>query len=119
MKNRFIKLLFLILISFSISTCKKEDLTGNINITFENHPGDLEIDIYMLENTQIALFSNLKPDSHGSFTKALNPDNYYFVPSAASIYPNTFSPIACQIQPGGNTTVYYDHYNVARLRSGK
>jgi hypothetical protein len=119
MKKLTFKLLILALLSISLSDCKKEDSTGNLTITFQNHPGDLNIDIFILENTQIKLFSNLQPDSHGTLVKDLNPGNYYIVPSAVSLYPGTYRPIACQIQKNSNTIINYDSSNNPHIKSNK
>ena len=89
---------------------------GKVEISFVNHPGDLLVDIYPAENTNVAVFFNLTTDSKGILLKNLNAGNYTIRAFSDSAYPTVYDTPGFQIQVGVTTRITFDSNNVAHLQ---
>lgn len=107
----FNTLLLFALFAF-VSGCKKEDSSnvGNLNLTFKNHPLDITIVIFPVENTTIAV-NSFKLNSQGKASKGLLVGNYYL-----KVNSNTyFEPIGFQILPDKSTSIEWGSSNEATI----
>jgi predicted transcriptional regulator len=106
--NHFLTALLLLAI---LNSCHKENSsnTGNLKISFANHPADLTISIFSLDNSQISIFNGLKTDGSGIVEKELNIGNY-FVSCSTTTSPS-YDVIGFQIKSGETTFIYYDENN--------
>ena len=104
-KSSLCILVFLVFISCS----KDQDYTGTLNLNFENHPSDIMVEVFSMDNTEIGLYS-FKLNSEGKKRVDLNVGNYYL-----KCYSSTYFPsIGFQIRTNKTTLIRYDERNIAR-----
>lgn len=117
MKNlNFLKpFLIVVIVAFLVSNCKKDDTayTGTVQVTFVNHPNDLSVNIFPVENANIAVFGNLKPNGNGVLTQELNMGDYIIAPYSLTVYYGTSG---FQVQAGKTTKITFDHNNMVHIQ---
>src|SRR5688572_8723310 len=107
-------LLPLLLLITLVSSCKEEELTtsGALEVTFTNHPSDLEVYISPAENSQIQISGPLKPRSDGKLTYNLNYGNYILKTYSST----TFTDVGFQIRAGKTTAIYFHSNNMGHVQ---
>lgn len=117
MKNlTFLKpLLIVVIVAFLVFNCKKDDTayTGKVQVTFVNHPNDLSVNIFPVENANIAVFGNLKPNGSGVLTQELNMGDYIIAPFSLTNYYGTSG---FQVQAGKTTKITFDQNNMVHIQ---
>lgn len=95
--------------------CEKDDslYTGKVQITFANHPSDLRVNIFPIENMNKVIFDNLKPDGKGVLTKELNMGNYIIAPISLTVY---YGNAGFQVQAGKTTKISFDGNNMVHIQ---
>ena len=106
-----------ILFMLVLSGCKNDETqtTGNVHISFVNHPTDLAVLIYPVENLNIPIYTKSDPFS-GDLETKLNMGNYYLYCQSGSSYPAVYQNIGFQIRAGETTTISFDGNNVAHVQ---
>ncbi len=101
--------IFVMLVLTSLSSCKKEEdsYTGQVKITFTNHPADLQVYFSPIENPDEAITYWLKPDKNGVLIYDLNFGNYILTCWSAT----HFSKVGFQIRVGETTEIIYNSIN--------
>jgi len=119
MKNLNIRKLSIIAILFMLvlSGCKKDETqtTGNVRISFVNHPTDLAVMISPAESINIPIYTKLDPFS-GDLETKLNMGNYYLYCQSNSSYPTVYQNLGFQIRAGETTVIGFDGNNVAHIQ---
>lgn len=117
MKNlSFLKpLLIVVIVALLVSNCKKDDTpyTGKVQVTFANHPYDLSVNLFPMDNNNFAVFDNLKPNGSGVLTQELNMGNYVIAPHSLTVYYGTSG---FQVQAGKTTKITFDRNNIAHIQ---
>lgn len=109
----FILLLFIPFLAFTGCSNDDNDITldGEVYLTFVNHPNDLHVVIYSMENTSIPLY-DIQLNGYTKLSQSLNVGNYIIQPKSDSYnYGNT----AIQIQQGRVTSMAYDAQNTPHI----
>lgn len=93
--------------------CEADDIssTGNLSLSFTNHPSDINVVLYSIENLDIPI-DYLQPDSNGKAIKELNMGNYYIEVSSSTF----FSPTGFQIKPNQTTTIIWGANNESEVQ---
>ncbi len=110
----FIKRIFIVLFVCYINTgCDKNELSlqGNLNMIFKNHPIDLTVTIYSLEDKSTPIYQ-LTPKWDGTLEVPLNVGNYLIKPNSTEQY---YSEVGLQIMQDKATTVTYNEHNKATV----
>jgi len=105
------KRIFIILFVCCINAgCEKDvlSLQGNLKMTFYNHPIDLTVTIYSLEDKDTPIYQ-LTPKWDGTLEAPLNVGNYLIRPNSAGHY---YQEVALQIMQDKTTTITYNEYNI-------
>ena len=108
------KRIFIILFVCCINAgCDKNELSlqGNLNMTFYNHPIDLKVTIYSLEDKDTPIYE-VTPKWDGTLDMPLNIGNYLIKPNSTEQY---YSEIGLQIMHDKTTTVIYNKNNRATV----
>jgi hypothetical protein len=89
--------------------CDKNDLSfkGNLNISFYNHPSDLKVLIYSMDNKEIPIYE-ASPRENGLLTLPLNIGNYIIKPYTNSKY---YQELGFQIMQNKSTSITYNEIN--------
>ena len=96
-----------------LAGCKDEvSYTGQVKVTFESIPTNVNISISPLENADISIIGNLKINIQGTLTYELNPGNYILTVSASTFFPK----VAFQIKAGQTTSIVYDPNNNGKVQ---
>ena len=107
--SNFIKPCLIMLLLLAVMTgCKKDVYTGTLKIDFYNHPADLTVVIYPVENPNEAITGNLKADAKGVVSITLNPGNYIVQCSSPTTY---YSSTGFQVKIGETTEIEYGPNN--------
>lgn len=103
-----IKLIGLLLSLLVLSGCNKTiSFDGILSVSFYNHPSDLEISIFSIENETIPI-TTISPNNKGSLELNLNIGNYIIQPhSSSNYYPSK----GFQINQDKTTSLIYDENN--------
>lgn len=113
-KLRFIKTVFLAIILLGVMTnCERDEIssTGNLSLSFTNHPSDISVAIYSIGNLDIPI-KHLQLDSNGQAQEELNRGNYYI-----KVFSETFfSPTGFQIKADQTTTITWGANNESRVQ---
>jgi len=98
-------------------SCKNFEHQGNVKITFANHPSSMNIEIFSAENSNVAIFSGLEPDTNGILEKDLNIGNYFltFHPFAYRGGIAVFD-IGFQVKSGQTTEINFDKNNLGHIK---
>jgi len=113
----FSKLIILtILFTAVVSGCKKEvtQTVGTVRISFVNHPSDLAVVIFPVENLNIPIYTKTDP-FNGALETELNMGNYYLYCQSGGSNPITYQNIGFQIRAGQTTVIAFDGSNVAHV----
>lgn len=108
--KKIIIILFLCCINIS---CDKNDLSfeGSLNISFYNHPSDLKVLIYSMDNKETPIYE-ASPKENGLLTVSLNIGNYIIKPFASSKY---YQELGFQIMQNKSTSITYNEINEGLL----
>lgn len=109
MKTFKISLLFLF-IFYALASCSSDDLDseGKLHLSFYNHPDDLSIRIYTVENETIPLM-DVSPNKDGVLEVGLNIGNYIIKPYSQSI--DYIPSVGVQIRGKQTASVFFDENN--------
>ncbi|MHB9142461.1 MAG: hypothetical protein ACYC25_11350 [Paludibacter sp.] len=115
MRNfRFVKFgLLMILVLSVMASCNMDEVsnTGKVSVSFYNHPNDLDVEVYSIDNTQIPI-CRIQLDSKWQAVKDLNIGNY-----SIKINSNTsFSVVGFQVSPNKTTTIVWGADNVGKVQ---
>lgn len=114
----FVKLSIIIFLFVSVfAGCKKDEMqtTGNVRISFVNHPTDLTVIISPVENVTIPIYTKLNPFS-GDLVTELNAGNYILYCQSTSAYPSIYETPGFQVRAGQTTTIAFDGNNIAHVQ---
>jgi len=104
------KRIFIILFVCCLNSgCEKDvlSLQGNLKITFYNHPADLTVTIYSLEDKDTPIYE-VTPEWDGTLDMPLNVGNYLIKPYSTQHY---YQEIGLQIMQDKTTSIKYNEYN--------
>jgi hypothetical protein len=95
-------------IVFLLTSCSKDDDNlGTVNISFVKRPSDVEIKIFTVENSGIAIYSS-KPSNARKHSVQLNVGNYIL--RLADSSNGRYGSVGFQITPGKAVNIRYDEY---------
>ena len=117
-KHNFIILGIIVILFMSVLTgCEKDEIesTGNVRISFVNHPSDLTVIISPAENINVPIYTKLEPFS-GDLETKLNIGNYYLNCQSNSLYPTVYQNLGFQIRAGETTVIGFDGNNAAHIQ---
>ena len=117
-KLNFFKPIIIVILFMSVLTgCDKEEnlSTGNVRISFVNHPSDLTVMISPAESINIPIYTKLDSFS-GDLETKLNIGNYYLYCQSNSSYPAVYQNLGFQIRAGETTVIGFDGNNVAHIQ---
>ena len=97
---------------FSLSACSKDEFStdGELRVSFVNHPSDLRVFIYAMENSEIPIYE-LTSDHEGKIKMTINVGDYILKPHSASIF---YSTIGFQVRQDKTTTVAFNDRNIGK-----
>lgn len=101
------KIVFVVLSLCCLATsCNKDDLSfeGDLDIYFYNHPSDLTVRIYSMENLEVPIYE-VSPERDGSLNISLNLGNYIIKPYSSSKH---YSTLVFQIRQDKTVSIIYD-----------
>lgn len=104
-------ILCVILLGMATASCKEDEFSGTLSVTFRNHDPDMNVNVYSIDNLDIPL-GHFQPDNKGKAKKELNVGNYYITVSSSGTH---FSSIGCQIKVNSTTSIFWDTDNSARI----
>ena len=111
MKTTILKLsivLSILLIGFT--SCSKDEYStdGELSISFVNHPSDLTVLIFTIENSEIPVYE-ITPNKDGKLNLTINVGEYVIVPSSYTFFGKT----GFQIIQNKTATITFDKGNKA------
>ncbi|HAH23012.1 MAG TPA: hypothetical protein DCL77_04490 [Prolixibacteraceae bacterium] len=105
--------LFIVVLFSILAGCKDEiSNTGQVKVTFESVPTNVDITISPVENPGIAIVQSLKIDINGIVTYDLNAGNYILEASGSAFFNN----VGFQVKAGQTTSIVYDVHNVGKVQ---
>lgn len=114
-KTRFIRLfsVIVLLLGIMMTNCKEDEIsnTGTLSVSFVNHPSDITVNIYSIDNTNVPI-DYFQLDNSGKAQRDLNIGNYYVRVTSATY----FSPIGFQIKPNNTTAILWNFKNGSQIQ---
>lgn len=109
MKTNILKFSFVLsILLIGITSCSKDEFStdGKLSVSFINHPDDLVVAIYSVDNSEIPIYE-LTPNEDGKISITINVGNYILIPRSGTFYPR----IGFQIIQDKTTSVSFDNNN--------